>query len=339
MLDLSRPIAPGREAELPISCSQNKIIAMPKVSAIICVYNQPLVKDAIESVLAQTFPDLELIIIDDGSTDQTPEIIAAYSDRAKIRRQKNKGVAAARNRGLSIASGEIIAFLDADDVWMPQYLSEQIAFLSAHKECGLSFTDGWMLWKKEIPDNILRLPSHYSIYPPAAGPNAAATFFDSPIITSFTAFPRSYFERVGFFAEDLKVNEDAEMFLRGFEQAIDFGFINKPLAIKRNLDTGLARNSDQSFYFSRIIQLMSWRRSGRLHPLLREGIPIADRQIARTLLAKGDPRQARKYLFEALRFKPWAIRTFLIWAALFLPEPVPAMILTKNLWPAVKKKS
>ena len=166
---------------------------MPKVSAIICVYNQPLVREAIESALRQNYSDFELIVIDDGSTDRTPQILAGYRDRAVISRQPNQGVAAARNRGLSLARGEYIAFLDADDIWLPDYLREQAAFLDANPQFGLSFTDGWMVWKKEIPENIQSSPSHYSLYPPPSGKDAAEKFFKSPVVTSFMMLRRSFF--------------------------------------------------------------------------------------------------------------------------------------------------
>jgi glycosyltransferase involved in cell wall biosynthesis len=312
---------------------------MPKLSAIICVYNQPLVRDAIESVLNQEFADFELIIIDDGSTDQTREILEEYRDRAKIIRQKNQGIARARNAGIAYASGEIIAFLDSDDLWRPGYLAEQSAFLAARPELGLAFSDGWMLWTRQVPENISSLPSHYSLYPPPTGKDAAQLFFQSPVVTSFTAFRRSFFEQAGFFSPELRIHEDAELFLKGLELGIDFGFLNKPLAIKRNLEGRLSKNRDEFFVASRLIQLGSWKRRPGFRPILRESITVTDRMIARDLMEKGRVKEARKFLFEALTYKPWAIRTLLIWLALFLPEPVPTLVLTKNILPPDKERS
>ena len=312
---------------------------MPKLSAIICVFNQPLVKEAVESVLGQRFAEFELVIIDDGSTDRTPEILAQYEGRAKIIRQKNRGIAGARNAGLAYAAGEIIAFLDADDIWLPGYLAEQAAFLDLHPELGISFSDGWMIWTRQLPENISGLPSHYSLYPPPAGPDAAKISLQSPLVTSFTAFRRCFFEKAGFFSPELKIHEDAELFLRGLELGIKFGFLNKPLAVKRNLEGRLSKDRDEFFTASRVIQLRSWQRSKLLRPLLRESITVTDRMIARDLLEKGKISQARKYLFEALTYKPWAVRTLLIWLSLFLPEPAPTLVLARNILAPDKKRS
>ncbi|MGM0568516.1 MAG: glycosyltransferase family 2 protein, partial [Elusimicrobiota bacterium] len=101
-------------------------MANPKYSVIIPVYNRPeLIREAAESVLHQTYRNFELIIIDDGSTDSTPEAVKSFRDpRIKYIRQKNAGPAAARNRGVRISSGKYIAFLDSDDRWLKYKLSE-----------------------------------------------------------------------------------------------------------------------------------------------------------------------------------------------------------------------
>jgi len=99
----------------------------PKVSVIIPTYNRAnFVTKAIDSVLAQAFNDYEIIVIDDGSTDNTREVLKPYRDKIQYIHQKNSGVSAARNAGIKIAKGEWIAFLDSDDEWMPEYLSWQM---------------------------------------------------------------------------------------------------------------------------------------------------------------------------------------------------------------------
>src|SRR5262245_37852496 len=112
------------------------------VSVIIPTYNSgPLVVEAVESVLRQTQPATEIIVVDDGSTDDTQERLAAYRDRIRCVRQSNARVAAARNTGLALASGEIVAFLDADDAWHPHKLERQLAVLREHPQIGLLATD------------------------------------------------------------------------------------------------------------------------------------------------------------------------------------------------------
>lgn len=94
-----------------------------QISVIIPVYNRPnLIKRAVDSVLSQTEPPLEIIVVDDGSTDETAELLHAYGTQLKVIRQENQGVSAARNRGIEAARGDWIAFLDSDDAWLPEKL-------------------------------------------------------------------------------------------------------------------------------------------------------------------------------------------------------------------------
>jgi len=104
---------------------------MPKVSVIIPTYNRlPMLKEAVDSVLAQDFEDMELTVVDDGSTDGTAEEIKRYGGRVKLLQHSvNKGVSAARNKGILHAKGKYIAFLDSDDLWVKGKMKIQMAFL------------------------------------------------------------------------------------------------------------------------------------------------------------------------------------------------------------------
>jgi glycosyltransferase involved in cell wall biosynthesis len=102
----------------------------PLVSIIIPTFNRAsLLPAAIESVLGQSYTNIEVIIVDDGSTDNTPAVLAQFGQRIKVVSQKNKGASAARNHGIRISTGEIIAFLDSDDLWLPTKLIRQVALL------------------------------------------------------------------------------------------------------------------------------------------------------------------------------------------------------------------
>jgi glycosyltransferase involved in cell wall biosynthesis len=108
------------------------------ISAIIPTYNYGrFLREAIDSVLAQTYPVLELIVVDDGSTDDTPQILASYGDRVRAIFQTNGGVGVARNRGIAQARGEYVAFLDSDDVWLSRKLEKEIALFDADPDLGL----------------------------------------------------------------------------------------------------------------------------------------------------------------------------------------------------------
>lgn len=112
------------------------------VSVILPTYNRArIVQRAIDSALAQTCPSIEIVVVDDGSTDDTPSVLARYDARVRVIRQRNAGVAAARNTGLSHAKGEFIAFLDSDDYWLPWKVEAEMAVLRAHPDVGLVWTD------------------------------------------------------------------------------------------------------------------------------------------------------------------------------------------------------
>ncbi len=115
----------------------------PLVSVVVTTYNQaPYIEQALKSVFAQTYEPFEVIVVDDGSTDDTPIRLAAYKKRVTYIRQKNQGVAGSRNTGIRQARGEFIAFLDGDDLWEPEKLSVQVTTALSHPQSGLIIVDG-----------------------------------------------------------------------------------------------------------------------------------------------------------------------------------------------------
>ena len=108
----------------------------PLVSVVIPTYNQPaFLREALASVFAQTFGDFEIIVVNDGSTDDTGEQLEQYGDRIRVITQENQGIGRARNRGMDAATGRYIAFLDHDDLWHPAKLESQVAYMREHPEC------------------------------------------------------------------------------------------------------------------------------------------------------------------------------------------------------------
>ena len=111
---------------------------LPLISAVIPVYNgEAFVADAIRSVLAQTYPRVECVVVDDGSHDRTAEVIRSFGDVVRYLWKPTGGVASARNAGVSAARGEYVAFVDADDTWLPEKLDRQMGLLRERPDCGL----------------------------------------------------------------------------------------------------------------------------------------------------------------------------------------------------------
>src|ERR1017187_8226572 len=117
----------------------------PLVSAIIATYNRAyIVCEAVESILNQTYKNIEVIVVDDGSTDNTQEILKQYGGRIHVIYQKNSGPAAARNRGIRESRGEIISFLDSDDLWLPTFVERQVSVLQrAGLDVPCSISNSW----------------------------------------------------------------------------------------------------------------------------------------------------------------------------------------------------
>jgi glycosyltransferase involved in cell wall biosynthesis len=129
---------------------------MLNVSVVIPTYNSAhLLDDALQSVLEQTYKDFEIIVVDDGSTDNTSEVVSKYNDKLHYFRVDNRGPAKARNYGISKATGKYIAFLDADDKWLPTKLEKQVSMFEQNPEFGMVFTENSLFDAKGIYKNSL----------------------------------------------------------------------------------------------------------------------------------------------------------------------------------------
>lgn len=213
----------------------------PLVSVIIPVYNRPLLlREAAESVFAQTFPDFELIIVDDGSDDGTPgtieELRRRGRDRIRAVRQAHTGMPGqVRNRGAAEARGNYIAFLDSDDLWMPEKLTRQIDVFRNNSAAGSGRSGGpplrlchtreiWLRGGKEISQAGQRHRRRGDIFR-----DALQKCIIGP---STVVMERSLFIESGGFREDLEIAEDYEFWLR-FTDAYPVEYIDEPLVVKR----------------------------------------------------------------------------------------------------------
>lgn len=178
------------------------------VTTVIPAYNsEQYIAEAIDSVVAQRGVAAEIVVVDDGSTDETRSIVQSYGDRVRLLSQENRGPAAARNYGTSVARGEWIAFLDSDDAWLPEKLARQLALVD--RTVGMVYTDrrnfgdigrvrergsqSFTLWEGDIFEPLL---------------------LSNFITTSSALIRKDWFDRLGGFDEELMVCEDWDLWLR-----------------------------------------------------------------------------------------------------------------------------
>lgn len=188
--------------------------------------------DALDSVFAQTLQPAEVIIVDDGSTDDTGAVVERYADRIRYIRQANAGESAARNAAIRASTAEYIALLDADDLWMPDKLAAQIPVLEANPRVGLVCSDFAIEW----PDGR-RQDSYYAAHPRADDDVFAAVFGGWSIPPSSVVFRRALVERVGWFDTSLVVGPDLHFFLR-LADVCDVVGVERVLCTKRERPDG-----------------------------------------------------------------------------------------------------
>ena len=237
----------------------------PKISIVVPTYNRSrLVCRAIDSVLAQDYRNFELIIVDDGSNDTTATRLAEYKGRIHVIRQANQGVSAARNTGISAATGEYIALLDSDDEWLPQKLSHQINFFNDHPEAVICQTEE--IW---IRNGVRVNPKNR--HKKHSGMIFEKTLPLCLVSPSAVMIRKTVFDSVGKFDESLPACEDYDLWLR-ICWKYPVHLINTPLIIK---------NGGHADQLSRMPELDKYRIKA-LSKILRSGC-LAKRQEAAAL--------------------------------------------------------
>ena len=203
-----------------------KRLNKPQVTVIIPTYNRDwIVGEAIDSVLIQDFSDYELIVVDDGSEDETAAILATYGDKIKVLRQPNRGVSAARNAGIASATGSLVAFLDSDDLWLPQKLSTQVKFFAEHPKAVINQTqEHWIRNGVRVNPKKRHLKFSGMIFE-----RLLAICLVSP---SAVMIKKTLFDAVGVFDERLPACEDYDLWLR-ISSRYPVHLIDTPLIIKR----------------------------------------------------------------------------------------------------------
>lgn len=192
------------------------------ISCIVPVFNgERFLREAIDSILAQTYRPLEIIAVDDGSTDATPAILTSYGEPVYYVGQSNAGPAAARNTGLRAATGDFIGFLDSDDLWNPAKLERQMARFEARPELDISVTHAQNFWMPELNAEQEHFREHRR--------GQALPGYSTVTLLA----RRGLFDTIGGFDTALKHGDDTDWFLRAEERGAQIELLPEVLVYRR----------------------------------------------------------------------------------------------------------
>lgn len=224
----------------------------PLISCIVPVFNGArFLGAALDSIYAQSWRPLEVIVVDDGSTDGTRDVIADYPRPLTCIRQPNAGAAAARNRGVAAARGDFLAFLDADDLWHPEKLARQMARFSARPELAMCVTHGEMFWEKEREDEARHAAA---LDHPWSRPGL--DFCCQALLVR-----RGVFDTVGGFDPSLRCSEDTDWYARTEEQGIVREILPEVLVYRRRHDANLTRSAAKQDWLNLVAAKLRRRRN------------------------------------------------------------------------------
>lgn len=277
---------------------------MPKGSVVIPTYNRAeFLRSAITSVLNQTFQDFEIIVVDDASRDNTPEVVRSFNDRRikYIRHEVNKGDAATRNAGVRVCNGKYIAFLDDDDEWLPEKLEKQIDLLenSAPEVGGV---DIGALLMDRTSGEILRIRI----------PKKRENLFEEMFITNCLAtscilLRKECFEKVGLFDESIPFCSDYDMWIR-ISKEFHFECIKEPL-VKYYIHGNGSLTTNHGLVIRGMEAMLKKYR--QLFALNSKGYSHYYSSLGRSYCYSGNVKKGREAFLRAIKLYPFEIRNYL----------------------------
>jgi glycosyltransferase involved in cell wall biosynthesis len=290
----------------------------PRISVVIPTYNRArtLVR-ALDSVFAQGVPDLEVIVVDDGSGDDTKGTIARYPHPVTYLEQANAGPAAARNRALAVARGEFIAFLDSDDVYLPRHLEAHLEVFARSPETGLVHGASEVV---DVQGTVVKVqrptPGH-------RGRVLPALLFHNFVTLSAVVMRRACYEQVGPMHETLRFAEDWLYWLR-IAAHVPFDYVEEvTLRFERSVVSATRRPLPDLAAENRAMLDLAFA-DPSLGPQIARHRAAAYagmyRGYAKMALEGFRPAEARRFLGEALRSQPADPESLVLMAKTFLPE-------------------
>jgi len=292
----------------------------PTVSVIIPAYNAaPWIAETIDSVLNQTFQDFEIIVVDDGSTDGTTEIVKKYKSQVQYLYKKNGGVGSARNAGIRAARGRYIACVDADDLWLPEKLEVQTQLLQKEPSLAWVYSDGLIFENNSNQNLHLFSQSASMISGDVLRPLLLQDFIPCPT----PVVRRDIFENVGFFEEDISLQSvaDWDMWLR-ISAKYPVGFIDKPLVKYRRHSTSMTSTCIiEHSLKSRltVIERAISRETERLGDLQQQAIANVYMTLGHLLMSRSVRVEAREMYLKSVQLNYKQARSVIYLIATFLP--------------------
>jgi glycosyltransferase involved in cell wall biosynthesis len=292
---------------------------MPQVSVVIPTYNgAKYIRESVESVLRQEYRDREIIVVDDGSTDGTRQLLEPYMRERAIRYlfQENGGPARARNTGIRAAQGRYLAFLDADDVWLPEKLALQMELLKRRPECLAVHTD---LEVRDAGGGVLK----NALYANAA---REGWLFDdillcrSWIFLSTVLVARTVIDNVGLFSETLPTAEDTNLLLR-IARTYWFAFVGRVLVQRRSHGENMTEKGLRNVGTFRNLDDIAARYPDLRgpHSVLGRAYAVRYAMTGYSMFRKGDYRRARLLLGKALAYRLPDPKALVYYVASYMP--------------------
>jgi glycosyltransferase involved in cell wall biosynthesis len=311
-----------------------------RVSVVIPAYNcSEFISKALESVFHQTYADYEIVVVDDGSTDGTLEVLKSYGERIRLlRHEVNQNAASARNTAMANCHGELIAFLDGDDIWHPRKLEVFIETFDTHEDASYVFSDFNKfhdpVGKYEALSNSQTFPGLYDLFRNDFRSESGSFFIPRqkmfrlllegyPMFPSVAVVRRDLIDRIGSWSTDLRANEDFDLALRGARWS-DFVYIDQCLStvVRHASNTSrktlqhqegdiavIDRHLEDTSYTADERRLLKYNRGRRLC------------QLGYGNWQSGNPRKARQMYLSALGHPGWFTHALIHWVGSFIRNP------------------
>ncbi|ODS34733.1 MAG: glycosyltransferase family 2 [Candidatus Scalindua rubra] len=280
---------------------------MPTVSVIIHTYNnEKFIVETVESVLKQTYNDYEIIVVDDGSEDGTRDALLPYMHKIRYHYKENGGIASAKNAGISLSKAEFIAFLDHDDLWIPNKLKIQMEYFNKSPQVGLVYAK----YTSFRNNKKLRTKPEKGY----SGWIFAKLISKSFIQTSTVMVKRDCLNVVGPFDESFALADEYDMFLR-IAKRFQCGFIDKGLTKYRIHDTNASKNDllfdkENLRVFKKVYNVYTGL-DEKEKKILKKRIARYNIKVARGLYNQGQLEESMKYQKEAFEYLPFYNKVFM----------------------------